>query len=205
MLGSSPSTEEPSMSISDRLARGLAAVTCAALWIVTGCGPAPAPTAKTGPAADHDHDDHADHDHHHDHDHASPATLAEGVAALEKAAATVKDRLAADARDEADEAVHGLGHLLEDLQGLVRKSDLADDAKRAATEALDELFNAFDTLDTALHGGADSETPPADVHTSVAPRIKDAIAALRAAVAPKSADDDAAAIIRDASKNEEDR
>lgn len=180
--------------------RGFVAVPLAALWLAAGCSPPPA--VKTAPVAAPDHDHHDDH-HHDDHDeHAHPTTLAEGVAALEKAAATVKDRLAAGAREEADDSVHALGHLLEDVQGLVRKSDLSDAAKVAATEALDELFNTFDTLDTALHAEPGEGAAPADVHASVAPRIKDAIEVLRGAVVPKAAaeEDAAVSIIREAQK-----
>lgn len=185
--------------------------------------PAPAPkqpadTAKAAakPAADdHDHDDAAKKDADHDHaDHDHPKTLAEGVAALGKAAAAVKDHLAADARDKADDAVHDLGHLLEDVQGLVGTSDLAADAKKAATAALDDLFDCFDKLDTALHAEPGKGDSPAEVHASLAERVEAAIKALtdataKPAAAPAAAatddDDEAAAIIRSAKKAEGDR
>lgn len=216
------------------LIRRLALVSVALAGCPLGCTPAPTtpPAATTKPA---DHDDH-DHDHpapaakqpadagkaaakpaadDHDHaDHDHPKTLAEGVAALGKAAAAVKDHLAADARDKADDAVHDLGHLLEDVQGLVGTSDLAADAKKAASAALDDLFDCFDKLDTALHAEPGKGDSPAEVHASLAERVEAAIKALTGAVAKPAAppaaaasddDDEAAAIIRSAKKAEGDR
>lgn len=173
-----------------------AAAACLASSAPAGSAP---PQAAAPPAA-HDHDHH-DHGH-----HAHPKTLAEGVAELEKVAQAVKNHLAADGRKAADDAVHALGHLLEDAQGLVRTSTLAADAKAAATKSLDELFECFDSLDTALHAEPGEGAAPADVHGSLAPRIKDALEVLRGAAIPKAAGEDpAAAIILDAQKKEEDR
>lgn len=152
------------------------AVLLACLAFVGSPGCAPPPAAPTKPPATKPP---ADHDHGHDHDdHAHPETLAEGVAALAKVAADVKTHLAAGSRDAADEAVHALAHLLEDLQGLVRKSELAEEGKAAATKALDELFDCFDKLDAALHAKEGEGEPPAEVHASVADRIEAAIKAL---------------------------
>ena len=158
------------------------AVACA--WsgvILAGCSrtPAPAPVAAHGSHDDHDHDGHD----HGDHDHDHPTTLAGGIAALAKAAAAVKDHLAADAADDADDAVHELGHLLEDLQGFVRTEGLPAEAKAVATQAIDELFECFDKLDTALHAEPGNGDPPKEVHASVAGRIEAAIGSLRGAAA----------------------
>lgn len=167
-----------------------AMVVCAA-GLLAGCSPAPtvpsaAPATQTVPD-DHDHE-HADHEHDH------PTTLTAGIAALATAATAVETRLAADDRDEADEAVHELGHLLEDLQGLVRKESLPADAEAAASKAIDELFECFDTLDTALHAEPGKGDPPNEVHASVAKRIEAAIGALRSAAdTPAAPDDDEAA------------
>lgn len=162
---------------------------------------------------DHDHHDHDDHAHgHHDHDrdhadHDHPDTVAEGVAELRAICARVKEHLAADDRDAADDSVHGLGHQLEDLQGLVRTSGLAADAKKAATKAIDDLFDCFDKLDTALHAKPGESTSAAEVHASIAARVEAAIKALEEIAKPAAAavEDEAAAIIRDAKIHEEDR
>lgn len=208
------------MTSSCDIRRPLAATAIGAALVLAGCSRAPdaPPAAGSKPAAPHAHDhaaaehDHSDHDHdhkhdeehHHDHgDHAHPQTLREGVEQLASLAAAVKRHLAADARDDADDAVHGLGHMLEDLQGLVRTSALAAGTKATATKALDDLFECFDTLDVALHAEPGTGDSPAEVHASVGKRIEAAIGALEAAVKQKeepviSDEDPAAAIIRDA-------
>lgn len=211
----------PSSAPFGRLTTALALIALTTLW---GCSRAPAPAA-TKPARpvahdhdhdhadDHDHDhghddhEHAGHDHDHDgHDHDHPETLAAGVAELRAVASRVKEHLAADARDDADDAVHGMGHLLEDLQGLVRTSDLAAEGKAAATKALDDLFECFDALDTALHAEPGKGKSPAEVHASIAERVEGAIDALHVAASKSAsvAEDAAAAIIREAQKSKED-
>lgn len=173
------------MSATSLLRAGAVGLVC----VVAGCSP----TSTAPPAAPAAH---ADHDHA-DHEHAHPSTLRAGVAAVAQAATAVKDHLAAGAGDAADEAVHELGHLLEDLQGLVRKGEIPADTKAAATKAIDELFECFDKLDTAIHAEPGSANSPQDVHASVAERIEAAIGALRqAASAPAAAHDEADAIIR---------
>ena len=129
---------------------------------LSGCTEAPAPKAVVKPAAahadhdhhdhdKHDHDKHDDHDHDHDdHDHAHPETLAAGVAELEAAWSHVKGALQAGDRDEADEKVHAVGHLLEDFEGLLAKETAA--VQEAGKKAAEDVFDCFDTLDTALHG-----------------------------------------------------
>ena len=135
----------------------------------------PAPAAGKAPAP-HDHADHG-HDHEHEHDH--PESFAAGVAQLQATVAAVKDHLAVGATDAADEAVHALGHLIEDVQGLMSKEELGEEAKATAAKALDDLFECFDTLDTALHAPEGKSEPPAEVHASLAERIDGAIKALQ--------------------------
>lgn len=149
--------------------------------VASGCGPAPEPAVTSPPAAvqGHDHEHHHAHD---SHDHEEPGTLAAGIAELASALAAVKAHLAADARAEADDAVHAVGHLLEDLQGLVRTSNLAEDATKAANAALDELFECFGELDSALHGEPGQGPSPAEAHASIAARVDEAIEALRRCV-----------------------
>jgi hypothetical protein len=137
-----------------------------------GCSAANPPAA---PAAQSKHDDHG-HDHGHDH----PETLAEGVAGLRKLFAGLKVTLAAEKvdADDADEVVHGIGHLLEDLRGIAAKATLGDEAKAAATKALDELEDCFGKVDEAFLDGDDQAQPPAQVLASVAERIEAAIKSL---------------------------
>ena len=104
--------------------------------VCVGCAPAPAPVkpaASQGQKATHD-------DHHHGHgheDHAHPETLAAGLAELEGIATAVKTHLDAGARDKADKAVHMVGHLVEDLRGLLPKENLSAEAQAAAGKALE--------------------------------------------------------------------
>jgi hypothetical protein len=159
----------------------LTAVLLGCAVMVSGCAPAAAPP-RTVATHDHDHShDHGTHDHGtkggHGHEH--PTTLAAGLVELEKLLGTVGEKLRADAKDAADDAVHAAGHLLEDLRGLLQKADLAADVKEAGTKSLDELFACFDKLDTALHAGADVKESPAEVHASLEERFKAALAVLK--------------------------
>jgi hypothetical protein len=132
---------------------------------VGGCSPAAGPATSAKPATvrnDHvDHDDHGkhdDHDHgkaddHDDHDHAHPETLAAGVAELEAMWGHVKAALKAGDRDQADEKVHAVGHLLEDFENLLAKEK--DEAREAGKKSTQEVFDCFDKLDAAFHGDED--------------------------------------------------
>ena len=144
-------------------------------WSAAGCAPAAKPKEQPkAAAAGHDHDhDHGDHDH--------PETIAAGVAELESTAKDIATKLAAGSQEAADDALHAAGHLLEDLQGLLAKEkDLSAEAKDAGKKSLDELFECFDKLDTAMHAGADeAKTTVADVHASVKERIEAAVTSLK--------------------------
>jgi gas vesicle protein len=148
-------------------------------WSAAGCAPAAKPKEQPteqpkAAAGGHDHDhDHGDHDH--------PETIAAGVAELESTAKDIATKLAAGSQEAADDALHAAGHLLEDLQGLLAKEkDLSAEAKDAGKKSLDELFECFDKLDTAMHAGADeAKTTVADVHASVKDRIEAAVKSLK--------------------------
>lgn len=163
-----------------RLVLRIAVVTLLASAV--GCSPAakspaapkPAPAPVPAPAAEHDHD--------HDHgDHAHPETLAAGIAELEQAVADVGAKLAEGTDDAADDAVHAIGHLIDDLRGLLAGQEgLADDAKTAGNQALDEIFTAFGTLDDALHSGADdAKAEVRKAHDSVKESIAKAVGTLK--------------------------
>jgi len=132
--------------------------------VAPGCSePAPAPVVGPVPAAvkpaDHGHD----HDHGHGHDHgtaaagghAHPETLPAAVAELKELVEKVRGALASGDREKADGPVHEVGHLLGDMEGLVAKAKLPAERETAVKQAIEEIFQAFDTLDTALHGDAD--------------------------------------------------
>jgi hypothetical protein len=169
--------------------RGLQAAWLAAgVLVFFGCAPAapPAATVATTQAGhaghddDHDHEDDHDHDHDHDEhdDHDHPATVAGGLDELEEVCRKVKESLAAGDLEKADDAVHMAGHLVEDLQKLVADSKPDAAAGAVATAALDEIFDCFDSMDTALHS-TDEEAARKLDYTAFAPRIEAAIETLR--------------------------
>jgi len=188
------------MRIAASLAFLVAGVLCAGCSQPTATPPkgGSASTApKQGPA-EHDHDhDHGDHDHGKSegedkgdeameekddaHEHAHPKTLAEGIENLEKLFGSVKEHIAAGAKDSADDAVHEIGHVLESLQGLVATSTLAQEGKQAAGKALDELFDCFDSLDQALHAEEGKGDSPQDALGKVAERLEAAFKTIKEA------------------------
>jgi len=146
-------------------------------WPLAGCSPPTKPAAATKPAAgshDHDHaDEHAGHDH--------PETLAEGITELEQAARDVAEKLAAEGDDTADAAIHAAGHVVDDLKQLLAKQGgLAAEARDAATKSLDELFEAFNKVDEAMHaGGEDARAKAAAAHDAVKETIEAAVKSLK--------------------------
>jgi hypothetical protein len=153
------------------------ALTIAGCQPGTATKPAPAATAATttkAPAGDHDHagHDHGDHDHA-DHDHAAaakgkpaaeadaehhhehPDSLAGLAAEVEKLAGVVSAAMAEGVREKADGPLHEIGHLLEDVEHLAKEAKLAPEVEAAVTKAGSDLFDAFDALDRAVHGGDD--------------------------------------------------
>jgi hypothetical protein len=157
----------------------------------TGCGSPTTPPAgspKPGPAADAAHSD----DHGHDHgDHVHPATLAEGVEQLQKALATITTSLATGAKDAADEAVHEVAHILEDLEGLVEKQDVTAELKETGRAAVGELNECFDKLDQALHAAEGEGESAVKVLGSVTERIGNAIVSLGALIKGEATPGDA--------------
>lgn len=184
------SPRSPRLSPAPYLALGVAG------WFAAGCGPVAKPSAVPAKpaahaAADHDHEDHEGHDHgdHGDHDHAAndhaaehdhPETLAEAVAELEALTKEVAEKLASDAQEAADHAVHAAGHLIGDVRDLLARETLTADAKEAATKAVDEIFECFDRLDVALHSKAkEGAESVAEIHASIADRVTEAVKALK--------------------------
>ena len=170
------------MSRCPHLARCLSPALALAIlsWTAAGCAPAAKPKdqPQDKPKANAGADA-ADHDHDHG-DHAHPETLAEGITELETTAKDIAAKLAAGSQEAADDALHAAGHLLEDLEGLMEKQqDLSAEARAAGKQALAELFECFDKLDTAMHAGAaEAKETVVDVHTSVKDRIAAALTSL---------------------------
>lgn len=150
-----------------RLATSLA-VAAAAFVATTACSPREKPAVA--PAVDHGHDHDDDHDH--------PRTLAEGTARLRKLATDIAADLGAGSRDAADDAVHKVGHTLEDFAGLVAEAKLPAQAAEQARQAIDDLEESFGKLDEALHAAEGQGESPAEVHASVKDRIESALGTL---------------------------
>jgi hypothetical protein len=148
---------------------------CAALMLllgVVGCGTsAPPATVRpaTAPATAHE-----DHDHDHGHPHDEPDTFAAGVAKLKALGEDLADKLADDAGAAADDAVHGIGHVLEAVRELAAKEGLAD----AASKGLDELEECFGKVDEAFHSG-DDKVDPKQVLESMKQRLEAAFTSLQ--------------------------
>lgn len=178
-----------------RRASTAVAMTAAIAFSMVGCAPAKAPPANPAAAAgSHDHDDdhahdggtkrgHADDAHGHVHgEHTAHDTLDGALAELEKICASVKEELGKKNLDDADGHVHMVGHLVDDMQRLVGSAKITDDAKAMAKKALDEVFECFDTLDTALHS-SDEKVKEAIDYLEHEPRIQAAIEQLKKAAA----------------------
>lgn len=131
--------------------------------LAIGCAPAAPPPAATAHVdASHDHDHGHDGHDHGDEDYDSPNTIAAGIAALEKICGEVKAELAEGDLDDADGKVHMVGHLLDDLRVLVMDAKPAAEVETAAKKALDEIFDCFDKMDTALHSADEAERKSLD-------------------------------------------
>ncbi|MFM7205611.1 MAG: hypothetical protein ACKO4T_02920 [Planctomycetaceae bacterium] len=152
------------------------------LWLVVlwlpvfwGCGPAAPPASSPRPVAGHD----TEHDHDHGHEHApghrdaATASFSDGVRELESLGRDLAAKLAEDAGDAADEVVHGIGHLLEEIRARAKAEGLAD----SAAAHLDELEECFGKVDEAFHAG-DAQVSPRDVLESVKDRLAAAFKAL---------------------------
>jgi ElaB/YqjD/DUF883 family membrane-anchored ribosome-binding protein len=143
---------------------------------VIGCDAAPPPAATVRPtaAAAQVTDGHADHGHaDHDHDHDEPTSFADGVAKLKSLGEDLADKLANNAGEAADDAVHDIAHLLEAVREHATKAGLTD----AATKALDELEECFGKVDEAFHSAGENADPK-KVLESVKERLDAAFKAL---------------------------
>jgi len=146
--------------------------------ILVGCSPATEPAAPSKPAPketagadDHAHDG-ASHDH--------PETLAEGLAELEGVLKDVAARVASGAHDEADDAIHEAGHLVDDVRGLVDAAPaLAAEAKEEVKKALDEVFAAVEELHEPFHADAPKKEDVTKAYEAVRERLEAALKTLR--------------------------
>lgn len=110
---------------------------------VVGCEPAAPPAKQATQADDHDHAEEG---------HAHPETLADAVKQLEGVAGTIKAAFAKDDAEAAHEPLHDVGHLLEQVPDLIKKSSLDDATKAEVQKASDTLFESYSAVDEGMHG-----------------------------------------------------
>jgi ElaB/YqjD/DUF883 family membrane-anchored ribosome-binding protein len=120
-----------------------------------------------------------------EHDHDEPESLADGVEILGSLTKDLAEKLADNAGEAADDAVHEIGHLLEELRDWAQKEGFEGDAATAATKAIDELEECFGKVDEAFHSGDDKADSPAKVLESVKERLDAAFRSLKATLASK--------------------
>ena len=137
--------------------------------LVFGCNP-PGATAPPASQATHgaDHDD--DHDHAGD-EHEHHETYAEAVTELDSLRLAIRDAMAGNNMDAAHDAVHEVGHILEELPALAAKETAAADD--SVKPAIDKLYECFDQIDQKLEGGTGK------TYDEVAEPIEVAMATLR--------------------------
>ena len=141
--------------------------------------------------ADGDHD-HGDHDHG-DHDHGSdpslpptgsdqeqhqdPETYDEAVTELLATQKAIAEAFAAGNQDDAHGPLHDVGHLLENTETLVEKSDMDDDTKKKLSEAIEQLFASYGAVDEKMHNSEKGKD-----YSDVSEQIENAINELKAQV-----------------------
>lgn len=159
------------------LYRLAACLTCCCLL---GCGPAaieqgnggasssthPSTESHAASHKDREGHEHAEHAHENSQEsdgHTHPADLSSAVAELKKLTEAIRSAFENETPEEAHDALHEVGHLLEAIPGLAARQN-AD--KPIDVDALKEhvelLFDAFTTLDDTLHGGEDVEFSEVD-------------------------------------------
>ena len=106
---------------------------------------------------DHEHGDH-EHDHEgrvhagHDHDHDN-ATIASLVGEMEPIQSQIETAFTDGDPHDAHDALHQIGHLIEDLKGAAERQGLDGQPMSDVLEASEGLMDAYDQLDAGMHGG----------------------------------------------------
>jgi len=85
--------------------------------------------------------------------HAHAETYAEAVAELEEMNKTISAAFAANDIDSADEPIHEVGHVLDEVVTLAKKETMPEEAVAAISAAVEKLFDAFGRVDEKIHGG----------------------------------------------------
>ncbi len=128
---------------------------------LAGCGKPTAPTVTNiGPPPVDEHEEHA---------HKHPETFAEAVEQLSTFKSEIQTAFTSGDPDSAHDALHEVGHVLEELPTLAEKVTEDAEERKAVVEAQEKLFTAFGKLDETMHGGEDVkyETLQADIDAAM--------------------------------------
>ncbi|MEZ6091388.1 MAG: hypothetical protein R3C05_25890 [Pirellulaceae bacterium] len=132
-----------------------------------GC---PASKAPTPPPASDSHDDHDHEAHGHaGHDHSAPTNLAEAVRLIDHLADDIGQSFEANDPDGAHDPLHEIADALDAAGLFVGKSDLSDEQKKAAGDALATLQKSYGDVDAKMHGdeGAEYADVSSDIHSAI--------------------------------------
>lgn len=153
---------------------------CGLLLLASGCTPPAPPSNPQAAQDDHAHDgDGHDHDAdklpdaheldemHDDHVHAT--TYNQSIEMIESMVADARAAKEKNDHEKLDETVHGIGHALDDVNGLADKASLDADAKEKIAQAVDTLLDEFGKVDEKLHGGDGADL--ADIEATIAPAL----------------------------------
>ena len=112
--------------------------------------PVPSATSDQKPAtADAQADEHAGHEH----SAALPQDLASGIAVLHEHYQAIKEAFEKGDTEKAHEPLHDVGGVLEVLPKLAEAAGLAAADAEKLNQAVDKMFEAYGSIDEALHAG----------------------------------------------------
>ncbi len=106
-------------------------------------------------------------EHAHDHEDLAIGNYAESVGTLRKFHDQIKTAFEAGKPDDAHDALHEIGHVLEALEKQV--DTVAADKQEGAKAAVQALFDAYTKIDKSMHGG--DEVKYADLGEDVAKNV----------------------------------
>lgn len=122
---------------------------------------------------------HVEEDHQHEHAHAE--TLAEAVTELNELHSEIAKAFTADKPDDAHDALHDVGHVLEELAPFAKNEKLPDDRVAAIETAVTTLMDGYGELDKTMHGAEGKSW------SEVSASIDEALKSIKAAVSGEAA------------------
>jgi hypothetical protein len=88
----------------------------------------------------------------HSHEHAHAETLAEALTELTEFHSDIAAAFTAEKPDDAHDALHDIGHVLEELTPLAKNEKLPEDRVAAIETAVKTLMDGYGELDKTMHG-----------------------------------------------------